>query len=110
MINRMYQYLSSIGELYFIEILENQTWKLIGDVTLSEQNMPIVIGEEKYWGNGIGKKVIYTLIKRAKAIGLTKIYIPVIYLYNECSQNLFKSTGFIETNENKTEKSYELNL
>lgn len=44
-INRMYNYLSGIGELYFIEIFEDGIWKPIGDVTLSEKNMPIVIDE-----------------------------------------------------------------
>lgn len=109
-INRMYQYLSGIGELYFIEALEDGIWKQIGDVTLSEQNMPIAIGDEKYWGKGIGKKVILKLIERAKLIGLSKIHIPAIYKYNKRSQNLFKSLGFIEVKENNTEKSYELTL
>jgi RimJ/RimL family protein N-acetyltransferase len=109
-INRMYKYLSSIGELYFIEIFEDEIWKSIGDVTLSEKNMPIAIGDEEYWGRGIGKKVISKLIERAKSIELSKIYIPEIYLYNNRSQNLFTSMGFIEVNKNDIEKSYELNL
>jgi RimJ/RimL family protein N-acetyltransferase len=109
-VNRMYKYLSSIGELYFIETFEDTIWKSIGDVTLSEKNMPIVIGDEEYWDRGIGKKVISKLIERAKSIGLSKIYIPEIYLYNNRSQNLFISMGFIEVNKNDIEKSYELNL
>lgn len=109
-INRMYSCLSSIGELYFIEVFEEGVWKSIGDVTLSENNMPIAIGDEKYWGKGIGKKVITKLIERAKLIGLSKIYIPQIYLYNNRSEALFTSMGFIEVNKNETEKSYELNL
>lgn len=60
-INRMYSYLSSIGELYFIESFEDGIWKPIGDVTLSEKNMPIAIGEEKYWDKGIGKKLSVNL-------------------------------------------------
>ncbi|MCB2290545.1 GNAT family N-acetyltransferase [Clostridium sp. CS001] len=109
-INRMYKYLNSIGELYFIEIFQGKIWKSIGDVTLAEKNMPIAIGYEEYWGRGIGKKVIGKLIERAKSIGLSKIYIPEIYLYNNRSQNLFISMGFIEVNKNNIEKSYELNL
>lgn len=109
-INRMYGYLSSIGELYFIEVYEKDIWKAIGDVTLSEQNMPIVIGDEKYWSKGIGKKVIGKLIGRAKSIGLTKIYIPDIYSYNNRSQNLFKSMGFVEVDRRDNASSYELKL
>lgn len=109
-INRMYGYLSTIGELYFIEIFDDEVWKPIGDVTLSEKNMPIAIGEEKYWGRGIGKKVISKLIERAKVIGLSKICVPAIYLYNSRSQALFTSMGFIEVNKNDKEKSYELDF
>ncbi len=107
---KMYEYLSNVGELYFIEVLEEMQWKSIGDVTLSEENIPIAIGEEAYWGKGIGTKVIAKLIERARAIGLNKISIPAIYHYNKRSQNLFKALGFIEIGENHNEKSYELIL
>lgn len=109
-INRMYAYLSKIGELYFIEVYEENHWKTIGDATLSEINMPIVIGDEKYWGKGIGKRVISKLIERAKEIKFKRIFIPVIYTYNERSQNLFKAMGFVEVNSNDREKAYELKL
>ncbi|RKD31579.1 GNAT family N-acetyltransferase [Thermohalobacter berrensis] len=109
-IKRMYKHLSNIGELYFIEVFENEDWKAIGDVTLSEKNMPIVIGEERYWGKGIGKKVISKLINRAKDIKLKKIYIPSIYKYNERSRNLFESLGFVKVAGNEKEDSYELRL
>lgn len=107
-INRMYEYLSKIGELYFIEIYEENHWMAIGDATLSEANMPIAIGDEKYWGKGIGKKVIGKLVERAKEIKLKRICIPAIYTYNERSQNLVKSMGFVEVNSNDKEKTYEL--
>jgi uncharacterized protein GlcG (DUF336 family) len=68
MIKRMYTYLESIGELYFIEVYEGNTWIPVGDVTLSDKNMPIAIGEPKYWGRGIGKDVISKLLERAKKI------------------------------------------
>ena len=63
----MYEYLSTRGELYFIEVKEDGHFKAIGDVTLWEENLPIAIGEEAYWGQGIGKLVIQTLLKRAKS-------------------------------------------
>lgn len=109
-INRMYMYLSNAGELYFIEVLENGDWKPIGDVTLSEENMPIAIGEEAYWGKGIGKKVIGRLIERTREIGLKKLQVPSIYLYNSRSENLFTSLGFVEVSKNEKEKSFELVL
>ena len=109
-INRMYSYLASIGELYFIQALEEGKWKTIGDVTLSEENMPIVIGDEKYWGKSIGKKVIGKLIERAKEVQLKRILIPEIYKYNERSRNLFKFFGFEKVAEDNKGESYELKL
>lgn len=109
-IYRMYNYLNSIGELYFIQILEENEYKTIGDVTLSKENMPIVIGDKKYWGRGIGKKVIYGLLNRAKDLELKEICIPEVYLHNKRSERLFKSLGFKESNINDKAKSYKIYL
>jgi len=109
-INRMYTYLSQIGELYFIEILEDNKWIIIGDVTLSEKNMPIVLGDERYWGKRIGYTVLSTLIDRAKSIGIKELYVPTVYSYNIRSQNLFKSLGFIEFCKDDLNKSYSFKL
>lgn len=106
-IYNMYEYLSTRGELYFIEVKEENEWRAIGDVTLWEENLPIAIGEEAYWGQGIGKAVIQTLLKRAKSLGVTKIAVPAIYHYNTRSLRLFESCGFKKVGENETEKSYE---
>jgi RimJ/RimL family protein N-acetyltransferase len=109
-INRMYKFLGTIGELYFIEALEDGSWKPIGDVTLSDKNMPIAIGDEAYWGKGIGKKVIGRLLDRAREIGIDRISIPAIYKYNDRSRNLFTSFGFIKIAEDEKEDSFELML
>ncbi|WP_066507057.1 GNAT family N-acetyltransferase [Abyssisolibacter fermentans] len=109
-INRMYTYLDKIGELYFIEVFKDNKWKAIGDVTLSDKNMPIVIGDEDYWGKGIGNEVIKKLLQRAKDIGMKKIEIQTIYHYNERSKNLFTSLGFKKNKENEKGCSYILVL
>lgn len=108
-INKMYSYLQSQGELYFIQILENGVYKTIGDAALSENNMPIVIGEKSYWGRGIGKKVILTLIDRAKKLKFKSIKVE-IYVYNERSQKLFTSVGFKEIEERENFKIYKIHL
>jgi len=105
----MHNYLNSIGELYYIETYEESEWKAIGDVTLSEENTSITIGSENNWGKGIGKKVINTLLNRARKIELEKITIS-IFKYNERSKGLFKSLGFIKIAEDDTEDIYELIL
>jgi len=90
----MYEYLANIGECYIIEVLEMSSWIPIGDVTLSETTMPIVIGNKGYWGKGIGKHVIKALLVRAKQLGFKKITLKDIYYNNKRSLRLFKSCGF----------------
>lgn len=69
-----YSMLSQAGELYFIEVLEGNDYVTIGDVALHENNPPIQIGVAKYRGMGVGKKVMAALLRRAKEIGIKKIY------------------------------------
>lgn len=105
-IYNMYEFLSTRGELYFIQVLDENQWVSIGDVTLWEENIPIAIGIEKFWGKGIGKEVLKTLISRAKRLGMTQLNVPAIFHYNTGSQRLFESLGFKKIGENETEKSY----
>jgi RimJ/RimL family protein N-acetyltransferase len=108
-INCMYTILSNQGELYYIEVLEDNIWRSIGDVGLSEKNLPIVIGDENYWGRGIGGKVVNVLIDRAKKLGLEKISIQ-IFKYNTRSKNLFTSVGFFKVSEDEDSDYFELRL
>lgn len=94
-LTRMYDYLEKVGTVFFIEYFE-EFWKPIGDVTLSEIMMPIVI-ESLYTNKGIGKEVILYLLDLAKEKGYKQISLKGIYLYNDVSQKLFKSCGFFET-------------
>lgn len=109
-LKRMYEYLNRKGELYFIEIRENEDFVPIGDVTLWEDDMPIVIGDKKYQRRGIGKKVIAALIERGREIGFHKMKVREIYSYNIASQKLFKSMGFVEDGQTTLGNSYCLNL
>lgn len=106
----MYEYLNAHGEEYFIEVKEKGHFIPIGDVTLSKDDMPIVIGDKNYRGRGIGKLVILTLLKRAKKIGFEYQHVNEIYDFNLASQKLFTSCGY--TVHSKTEKgaSYVIHL
>ena len=106
----MYEYLSTHGELYFIEILEDGEFMPIGDVTLKAENPPIVIGVPKYRGVGIGTKVMKAILRRAKEIGITKIYGSTIYDYNIASQRLHETLGFECVEVRGNERIYELEL
>lgn len=98
----MYEYLDKQGELYFIEVLEDDAFKPIGDVTFWQNDMPIVIGEKAYRGKEIAKQVIGALIQRGKLLGYTELYVNEIYEYNLASRKCFESMGFEACD--KTEK------
>lgn len=93
-LGRMYRYLNNAGELYFIEVLENGTYKPIGDVTFWQEDMPIVIGDRNYRGKKIGRKVVSALVKRGKELGYDHLEIGEIYGWNEGSRRCFESVGF----------------
>lgn len=109
-LKRMYEYLNNIGELYYIEILDNGKFVPIGDVTFWKEDMPIVIGNKNYRGKGIGKKVVKVLVERAKELGYQEIKVREIYTYNIASQKLFESLGFKRTECTKSGFSYALSI
>ena len=90
----MYRYLNNAGELYFIEVLENGTYKPIGDVTFWQEDMPIVIGDQNYRGRKIGRRVVSALAKRGVALGYDHLEVGEIYYWNEGSRRCFESGGF----------------
>ena len=92
-LKNMYHYLDKHGELYFIEVLEGE-WKPIGDVTFWQEDMPIVIGDPRYRGKGIGKKVIAALIDRGRKLGYDRLTVNEIYDYNHISRKCFENAGF----------------
>ena len=104
--------LNESGELYFIEVYENDKFIPIGDVTLQENNPPIEIGVAKYRGIGIGTKVMIALVKRAKKIGITRIYNTGCYEDNYASQKMLKKAGFVLVNHDKEKrrKVFEIDL
>ncbi len=93
-LSRMYHYLQNKGEVYFIEVTENETYVPIGDVTFWQGDMPIVIGKKEYRGRGIGKKVISALVERGKNLGFDYVGVGEIYDWNEQSRRCFESVGF----------------
>jgi RimJ/RimL family protein N-acetyltransferase len=93
-INKMYSYLSKIGEVYIIEIMQSEEWIPIGDATLSKEMLPIVIGVKKYRSKGYGQQVLRLLIDRARKLYWSKLVVRKIFIYNTASKKLFESFGF----------------
>lgn len=106
----MYEYLNDVGELYFIEVRENGTYKPIGDVTFWQEDMPIVIGNPNYRRKGIGRKVILTLVQRGRDLGYDHLCVEEIYEWNDGSKRCFESVGFIAYEKTKKGAKYRLTL
>ena len=106
----MYRYLNNAGEVYFIEVLENGTYKPIGDVTFWQEDMPIVIGDPAYRGKGIGRKVISALIERGKSLGYDHLVVGEIYDWNVGSRKCFEGVGFEPCEKSEKGSSYKLTL
>lgn len=106
----MYRYLNDAGELYFIEVLESGTYRPIGDVTFWQEDMPIVIGDRKYRGKKIGRKVVSALIQRGKELGYDHLEIGEIYDWNDGSRGCFESVGFVAYEKTEKGSKYRLSL
>lgn len=108
-LKEMYEYSNNHGELYFIEKKIDNLYVPVGDVTFSEDDMPIVISK-KYRKQGIGNEVIQCLIDRAKQLGYKRIHVKEIYNFNIGSQKLFEGNGFSKEDITENGASYYLNL
>ena len=106
----MYEYLNEAGELYFIEVLENGTYKPIGDVTFWQEDMPIVIGDPAYRGRKIGRKVVSVLVQRGKGLGYDYLEVDEIYSWNEGSKRCFENVGFRAYEKTEKGSKYRLTL
>lgn len=109
-LEKMYDYLNKHGELYFIEVLEEGNYVSIGDVTFWQDDMPIVIGDKRYRGQGIGRKVVQALVERGRSIGFEKLYVNEIYDYNIASIKCFEHTGFQAFEKTENGNRYVLQL
>ncbi len=109
-LSRMYQYLDRAGELYFIEIQENGNYKPIGDVAFWKDDMPIVIGDPHYRGKGIGRKVIFALVRRGRGLGFDYVSVGEIYDWNTPSRRCFESVGFRAYEKTEKGSKYRLAL
>ncbi|WP_274364351.1 GNAT family N-acetyltransferase [Paenibacillus thermotolerans] len=98
-VEKMYKYLLNKGEVYIIEKEEEGGWLAIGDAALCSDCLPIVIGDGRYRSQGIGKRVLKLLIRRAEAVGIARLLVNGVYTFNERSRRMYEGVGFkpIET-------------
>ena len=110
LLNKMYTYQDTHGELYFIEVREGGGWRPVGDVCLSLDDFAIVIGEKDLRGKGVGRAVVSALADRARFLGWKQVRVGDIYDFNAGSQRLFTSLGFRKEAKTKKGHSYILAL
>lgn len=110
LLTKMYTYLNDNGELYWIEAQESGVWRPIGDVSFWQEDMPIVIADEKYRGRGVGKKIITALIQRGRELGYDHLGVDEIYDWNIASQRCFEKAGFRPCEKTEKGSRYQLKM
>ncbi len=87
-LKRMYTYLSTHGDCYYIEYQS----QLVGDITLKDDEISIVICKE-YQNKHIGRRCVKNIIELAREKKLPQVRAQ-IYSFNQQSQKMFMSLGF----------------
>jgi RimJ/RimL family protein N-acetyltransferase len=95
-LRRMFEATSKKGEVYIIEIRENDRWIAVGDAALLSDAVPIVIGDEGHRSRGIGSRALRLLIRRAKALSRPTIWVSGVLSRNERSLRMYERAGFKE--------------
>ncbi len=92
LLSQMYRYLAKAGECYYLKFRENGRSRLVGDITLYNGEIAIVICKE-YQNRHLGRKAVEAIVNRARQVGWTKVDAE-IYSFNQQSQKMFRSVGF----------------
>ena len=88
-LHRMYDYLSTHGECYYIEYCG----VLVGDVSLQDNSEAAIVICKEYQNKHIGRKCIAEIVKLAGEKEMDSVKAN-IYSFNEQSRRMFESIGF----------------
>ena len=94
LLHRMYDYLSSHGDCYYIEY----KGILVGDVSLRDNGEVAIVVCKEYQNQHIGRRCIKDMLKLAAEKGMNAVQAN-IYSFNQQSRRMFESTGFLKTDE-----------
>lgn len=95
-LRRMYDYLNSHGELFYIQ----DRGILCGDVCLQASGELSIVVCREYQNRHIGRRVITAMLELAKQKGLTECFAEV-YSFNTQSQRMLETVGFVRTGEER---------
>jgi len=93
-LNKMYDYLSSHGEVYYIEFRS----ALVGDVSLKDDGEIAIVISKENQNQGIGRRVIKNILDLARDKGMAEVR-ACIYPFNKQSQRVFTLVGFEKIGE-----------
>lgn len=90
MLQAMYTYLSTHGDCFYIQYCG----KLVGDMTLRDNNEVCIVICKEYQNKHIGRRCIQSMIDLARKKGIDEIKAN-IYSFNTQSRRMFESIGFV---------------
>jgi SAM-dependent methyltransferase/RimJ/RimL family protein N-acetyltransferase len=93
-VEAMFSHLAAQGELYIIETLRDTGWLPIGDVTLTGDDLPMVIGDAGHRSRGLGRRVLALVVQRARELGWGSVRVKSVYTCNARARRLFEGAGF----------------
>lgn len=95
MIERMLRDMATRCEVYVVEVDDDGTWRAIGDAALCQAaGTPITIGERAFRSRGLGQRVLALLVRRARALGWSRMVVSGIFTDNVRARRLYEGAGF----------------
>ena len=94
LLHRMYDFLSTKGDCYYIEYQGN----LVGDVSLRDDGEIAIVVAKEYQNKHIGRRCVLEMLELAREKQMAYVTAN-IYSFNTQSQRMFESVGFVQTDE-----------
>ena len=94
LLHRMYDYLTTHGECYYIEY----NGVLAGDVSLRDDGEIAIVVCKEYQNRHIGRRCVGEMLRLAREKKMYEVKAN-IYSFNAQSQRMFRSVGFEETDK-----------
>ena len=95
-LNRMYNYLNTHGDLFYIAY----QGQLCGDVCLQSTGELSIVIRKEYQNRHIGRAVIQGMLALAAEKGFAQCYAH-IYPFNIQSRKMFEALGFVKEDEER---------
>jgi len=96
LLKRMYRYLNTHGDLFYIKYKN----RLCGDVCLQPDGEVNIVIAKPFQNKHIGRMAMHEIIRMAAEKKIPELY-AVIYSFNDQSQRMFESVGFVKTDDEK---------